>query len=98
MSTPTTAWLRRVSLACACGVTSAALGQTPQPFSPPPNPQPIAAPAAPQSGQGTVAFRAAPAPNTVPAGPVAAAAALPPGTQYAQPANFQVAPGQTQQG
>lgn len=99
MSTPTTAWLRRVSLACACGVTSAALGQTPQPFSPPPNPVPLTSPDAPQAGQATVAFRATnvanPAPVAAPVGPVSAA--LPLGNGYAQPAYYQAAPGQSQQ-
>jgi hypothetical protein len=96
MSTPTTAWLRRVSLACACGMTSAALGQTPQPFSPPPNPSPIAGPS---TGQASVTFRTtAPQPTRAPAANTAAPAPqqLPPGSQYAQPAYYQAAPGANQ--
>lgn len=108
MTTPLTAWLRRVSLACACGISSAALGQAPQQnvSAPQPLPQQLTASPIPAAGQATLTLRT-PQQGPVAAGPAngvagvnqqaSATQAVMPGTlppQNAQQAYYQSAPGQ----
>ena len=105
MSTPFTAWLRRASMALACGMASPAFAQAPQPFVAPQNPAPIPTNAAfgsPSVGQATVTFRpvaghaAGPVQSAVQSGVVPATAAMPPQQPVAQHAHYQSVPGQSQ--
>lgn len=105
MSFPMNAWLRRVSLALACGVASTALAEPPQPFVAPQNPAPLPPPSAAnqQIGQASLTFRSAPAspiPHTPPPAATHAAAAVPAQQPIqahpAQQAQYYAVPGQPQ--